>query len=130
MCTFHVSGHGQGIFMSSDSEFQRLSTVKEDKLNLPACLPDLFVQTGDPGPYHGGVGKRILDALFTSGPVSVDREQLCKHSLFESHQIIQTVCLYNYSLLMGYSTIEGDKTTHPLLYLVCTDLHLLSYMYT
>ncbi len=64
--------------MSSDSELQRLSVVAEDKLNLPACLPDLYVNLADPEPYHGGVGKRILDALFTSGPATVDREHLCK----------------------------------------------------
>lgn len=78
LCTFHVSGQGQAIFMSSDSELQRLSVVAEDKLNLPACLPDLHVALTNPSPHHGGVGKRILDALFTSGPATVDREQLCE----------------------------------------------------
>ncbi|XP_064404404.1 syntaxin-binding protein 5-like isoform X2 [Halichondria panicea] len=76
LCTFHVSGPGQAIFMSSDSELQRLSLVTEDKLNLPACFPDLYVNLADPEPYQGGVGKRILDALFTSGPATVDRENL------------------------------------------------------
>lgn len=79
VCTFHVSGHGQAIFMSSASELQRLSVVTEDKLNLPGCLPDLFVKMADPDPYHGGVGKRILEALFASTPTTVDREQLCKY---------------------------------------------------
>ena len=64
--------------MSSDSELQRLSVVRQDKLNLPACLPDLYVKMADPDSYQGGMGKRLLDALFTSAPTAVDREQLCE----------------------------------------------------
>lgn len=67
--------------MSSASELQRLSVVKEDSLNLPGCLPDLFIKMPDPEPYQGGVGKRILDALFASTYTTVDREALCEYKI-------------------------------------------------
>jgi len=92
ICTFHVSGRGQGIFMSSESELQRFSAVKDDKLNLPACLPTVYSELSDPDPHHGGVGKRLLDAIFTSGVAAIDREQLCELNLAHFY----TVCsLYN-----------------------------------
>ena len=67
--------------MSSDCELQRLSIVTEDKLNLPACLPDLYVKMVNPDLHQGGVGKRLLDTLFASAPTTINRKHTCKEQL-------------------------------------------------
>ena len=95
LCTFGVLGNGQVLYMSSPSEIQRMSLVSNDRydhskqqytlwaygnilwdfpyfsspicrLNLPACLPDVYIHLKDPQP----VSRKKYTA--------VNREHLCK----------------------------------------------------
>ena len=45
------------------------------RLNLPECLPDVYVPMEDP-PL--GVSKGFLGGLFGTTPTTVDRERMCK----------------------------------------------------
>ncbi len=92
--------------MSSNSELQRISLLAEDKLNLPACLPDLYVSMNNPSPCRGGVGKKILDALFTSGPVVVDREQLCECNPGSQYDNARTCVVFVASVMLGNTQLD------------------------
>ena len=45
------------------------------RLNLPTCLPDVYLPVKDPQPCGG---KGFIGALFGSGPSEINREEICK----------------------------------------------------
>lgn len=71
--TFRVSGVGQGLYMSSASEIQRLCIVKENRLNFPDCLPSMHTKRAD---FPPNSGKGFLGTLFSVGPTTVNREEI------------------------------------------------------
>ena len=72
--TFQVSGDGQAVYFTSPSEIQRLSVTRDDHLNHPECLPELYVERPDPEPAQAG---GILSWVKGSG-TKVDRDELCE----------------------------------------------------
>jgi hypothetical protein len=95
--TFRMSGVGQGLYMSSPSEIQRICVVRENRsvssqklgvkarayfpcachcrLNFPDCLPCMHTKRADFSPTSG---KGFLGALFSGSPATINREEMCK----------------------------------------------------
>eukprot|EP00731_Ephydatia_muelleri_P032242 Em0023g749a len=69
-CTLRVSGDSLGVYMSSETQLERISIAAVDRLNLPLSLPDVFGKIDDPQPP----GKGIM-GYFTT-PQEFDKEKL------------------------------------------------------
>ena len=48
------------------------------RLNLPGCLPDVYVPMKDPQPCGS---KGFIGALFGGGPSEMNKEEICKSNL-------------------------------------------------
>ena len=65
--TFQVSVDGQAVYQTTPSEFQRVSLITPDNLNLPYSLPNVYVTHEGP--------QRTKKSLLKK---AVDRNEFCK----------------------------------------------------
>ena len=72
--SFKVACDGQGIYLATPTQIQRVSLIKTNQLNFPESLPDIHCSNrDDPQPTSKG----LFHALFKQGS-TVDRSELCK----------------------------------------------------